>query len=206
LNSTLRLNGRYKEYCKIIKTREIFLVVCLCILISACNPSTINSRFGLSPTQTSTPEPLCEQMSKYRVGIAELNKPVSKCNLYFYVVTENLEDGEKIIYVLVQPDKPFEFDEKGFLKSFSMRTIQPTSYKWSIKNRNGETERSWYSQFFNDRVSDYSLITLPDEDWKNSFIDVFFEDINYDRTDENVTYTIAVGEFLSIKMPNLEEN
>ena len=56
-------------------------------------------------------------MSKYRVGIAELNKPVSKCNLYFYVVTSNLDDGEKIIYVFVQPDKPFEFDDKGFLNT-----------------------------------------------------------------------------------------
>lgn len=158
-----------------------------------------------SPTATmqiGTPEPLCERNSSYQVGLNEFNTPISECKLYFYVVFLVNNPNERYFQVIIQPNKPFTFTDNGFVDRATMHQITPYWYRWEIKNAQGQVERAWLAYFMKGRDGLYhTIITQPEQDWHNSFLEIFFEDVNNDGVREDVTYEIAVGDFLSKVIP-----
>ena len=78
--------------------------------------------------------------------------------------------------------------------------ILPYWYRWTIRNEQGQVERAWLAYFIKNRDGIYhTIVTQPDQDWQKSFIEVYFEDVNGDGVREDVTYEIAVKDFLETK-------
>ena len=158
-----------------------------------------------SPTATmqlGTPEPLCEWNSIYQVGLNELNTPISQCKLYFYVVFLVNNPNERWFQVIIQPNKPFTFTDNGFVDRATMNQITPYWYRWVIKDSQGQVERAWLAYFIKGRDGLYhTIVTQSEQDWRNSFLEIFIEDVNNDGVREDVTYEIAVGDFLSKVTP-----
>jgi hypothetical protein len=150
-----------------------------------------------TPTlQIGTPEPLCPLNSKYQVGIKEFNTAVSQCNLYFYV-DFRLYTYEKYFRVIIQPNKPFTFYEDGGIDLSAINQIKPYWYRWTIRDSQGQIEKAWLAYFLKGRDGTYhTVITQSEEDWKNSVLEIYFEDVNNDGVREDVTYEIIVGDFL----------
>ncbi len=155
-----------------------------------------------TPTlQIGTPEPLCPLNSKYQVGIKEFNAPISQCNLYFYV-DFRLYTHEKYFRVIIQPNKPFTFYEDGGIDLSAISQIKPYWYRWTIKDSEGQIEKAWLAYFIKSRDGTYhTIITQSEEDWKNSVLEIYFEDVNNDGTREDVTYEVIVGDFLQKLAP-----
>jgi hypothetical protein len=184
------------------------LALGLCLILLGCSPvskSEIETEIDIPiPTvtmQAGTPEPLCALGSKYRVGFAEFNTPVSQCNLYFYV-DFRVYTYEKFFRIIIQPNKPFTFTKDGYVDLSTINQIKPYHYRWTIKNTQGQVERAWLAYFIKNRDGTYhTIITQPEQDWKNSVLEIYFEDVNNDGVREDVTYEIVVGDFLTKLAP-----
>ena len=152
-----------------------------------------------TPTlQIGTPQPLCTINSSYQVGLNDLNKPISECNLYFHVVFPIADPDERYFQVIIQPDKPFTFYDNGIVDFSNINQITPYWYRWVIKNQQGQVERAWLAYFMRGRDGLYhTIVSQSEQDWQNSYLEIFFEDVNKDGVREDVTYEIIVGEFLS---------
>ena len=182
------------------------LVLGLCLIMLGCSPITKDKLPEVAPEidsptatmQTGTPEPLCELNSTYQVRLNELNTPVSQCNLYFYVVFLDDHPNERYLQIIIQPNKPFTFYENGIVDYASINQITPYWYRWVIKNAEGQIDRAWLAYFMKGRDGLYhTIITQSEQDWHNSFLEIFFEDVNNDGVREDVTYEIVVGDFLA---------
>jgi len=186
------------------------LALGLCLIMLGCSPIAKDKlpevatevAFPTATMQIGTPEPLCPRNSTYQVGLNELNTPISQCKLYFYVVFLVNNPNERWLQVIVQPNKPFTFTENGFVDQANLNQLKPYWYRWVIKNAQGQVERAWLAYFIKGRGGLYhTIVTQPEQDWHNSFLEIFFEDINNDGVREDVTYEIAVGDFLSKVIP-----
>jgi hypothetical protein len=186
------------------------LALGLCLLLIGCSPISkddlpkvaIETYPPTSTMQVGTPEPLCPRNSMYRIGFAELNTPISQCNLYFYVGFVFNDSDEKCFQVIIQPNKPFTFLENGYVDQTNMKQITPYWYRWVIKDAQGQVERTWLAYFIQNRDHLYhTVVTQPEQDWRNSFLEIYFEDVNNDGVREDVTFEIAVGDFLSKSSP-----
>jgi hypothetical protein len=151
-----------------------------------------------TPTlQAGTPEPLCPRNSTYQVRLNQLNTPISECKLYFYVAFLDNTGDERWLQVIVQPNNPFTFYDNGIVDYASINQIKPYWYHWVIKDEQGQVQRAWLAYFIKGRDGLYhTIISQPEKDWHNSFLEIFFEDINNDHVREDVTYKIVVGDFL----------
>ena len=183
-----------------------FILSLFLLLTVGCSSTSSNKVPGVNSSTATipsgTPEPLCPHKSTYQVGLADLNKPISPCNLYFYVHF-NGDATQKSFQVTITLNQPFpingEFSETN---QALINQIKPYSYLWTIKNAQGEIERAWLAFFIKNRDgSRFTIVTQPEQDWRNSFLEIYIEDVNADDVREDVTYELAVGDFLSQKAP-----
>jgi hypothetical protein len=182
------------------------LALSLCFLLLGCSSASRDEtpdKFTgdidtpIPTLQAGTPEPLCPRNSTYQVWLKQLNTPISECKLYFYVAFLDNEGDEKWLQIIVQPNNPFTFYDNGIVDYASINQIKPYWYRWVIKDEQGQVQRTWLAYFIKGRDGLYhTIISQPEQDWHNSFLEIFFEDINNDHVREDVTYEIVVGDFL----------
>jgi hypothetical protein len=175
-----------------------------------CNPAVIGESLEIAtetaiPTATmpvGTPEPLCPRNSTYRVGFADLNTPISQCQLYFYAHFIIEDTNEKYFQIIIQPNRPIGFHENGLVDYSTVNQITPYWYRWVIKDSNGQVEQAWLAYFLENRDGLYhTIISQSEQDWQNSFLEIFIEDVNNDHVREDVTFEIAVGEIPKEREP-----
>ena len=168
------------------------VVLCLVAGWSACSENSEQER-----------APLCKPWSQYYVGESDLNKSVSPCDLYFaaHETFSDHSNGEKWFRLMIRRGKPFDLDTYG-KPTASQDQLQPYYYKWLVLDDKGKVVRSWLAYFIKNRDYSYhTTIRQPPEDWDNSVLEVYFEDVNGDGVREDVTYKLRVGEIVKVGNP-----
>lgn len=137
----------------------------------------------------TTTKPLCTRFSTFR--IQHLNESVSPCDLYFYADRFSRNAGESYFRVVVERGHTIPIRDKEPLSSGG---LNPYWYRWVILDDKGKVQRAWLAHFLRNRDGMYhTVVTLSDDEWRHSHLELFFEDVDGDGEREDATYILNVG-------------
>ncbi|MBI4847657.1 MAG: hypothetical protein HY808_03650 [Nitrospirae bacterium] len=142
-------------------------------------------------TINNAQEPL--RFGIYEVKKENLNHPISPYQLYFLVSTHY--GGEEFgYYVRVIIQKKQKIIDDGLNITQIKTQILPTFYKWQLRSKDGITTHQWLAYFMRNRDGTYhTIVSLPIEDLKRSWLTIFIEDIENDNEREDVTFHLDMA-------------
>lgn len=102
-------------------------------------------------------------------------------------------DGKHFsVRIIVQRGREIDYAEQTYRRS----QIVPDYYKWQIRNVQGKVSREWLAFFVKNRdLTHHTLVRLPMEDLRRSYLLLYFEDVDGDGAREDVTYEIDMTEY-----------
>ncbi|HLE03890.1 MAG TPA: hypothetical protein VI729_04665 [Anaerolineales bacterium] len=129
----------------------------------------------------------------------DINRPISRCSMYFSVRFISSEPEEKWLQVVIQRAQPITIEE-GYPSPSAQ--VLPYWYRWVVRDPNGAQRRAWLAHFIEGRDGLYhTIVSQPEEEWSASHLEIYFEDVNDDGVDEDVIYEVPIAPYLPTQVP-----
>ncbi len=183
-------------------SRLLVLVFLATITLPACGP-LVATEIDL-PTPTMMPseaeqQALCPPKTRYIIEPVDINRPISECRMYFYVRFIKSDTEEKWFQLVIQRGQPITVEDGYPIPS---EQVFPYWYRWVVRGTNGDLHRAWLAYFIRGRDGLYhTIVSQPPDEWPESYLEIYFEDINNDGVDEDVTFEVPLVQFLPIDVP-----
>ena len=178
------------------------ILILAALALPACRPVIAREAETSTPTATYHAvelQPLCNPNSRYIVQPPDMNQPISTCSMYFYVRFIISEPEEKWLQVVIQRAHPITIEE-GYPDPGAQ--VLPYSYRWVVRDPNGDQRRAWLAHFIEGRDGLYhTIVSQPGEEWSASHLEIYFEDVNGDGVDEDVIYEVPIAPLLPTQVP-----
>lgn len=124
----------------------------------------------------------------------DLNKPVTPFGLYVDVsVSGGITDWH--IRCTVLRGRPISH-EVLLSPSELQSQVVPDRYIWKVVANDGTVIRQWLANFIKNRDGTYhTIVLLPDEDLRNSRLEMLIEDIDGDGEREDISLILEMAEY-----------
>lgn len=198
------------------------LIPCvLVILFSTIVSAQINNlESEYSPPFSPGNEFSSFEKKRFKISQTDFDKPVSDFNLYFHIESKPSSGLSPMLDLIITRNRPCT-DIQGLATSTNLvenrldentvrfvnsGQITPYMVLWQIRDQNGKVIRQWEPDFRDRLRCDgdkhfKTVYSLPENDLKNSFLLVYFEDIDDDKIRDDVVFEIDIRD---IKWPNLK--
>ncbi len=74
--------------------------------------------------------------------------------------------------------------------------LRPHSYRWYVKSDDGTAIYEWLAHFMKNRDGSYhTLVKLPEQALRRSWLQVFFHDLDGDGNRENIAFQLDMSQY-----------